>query len=74
VFISLEAFREHVYIALVYLYGIIYFREKKALIFKNLERRTTGNGRSKHPHTGIPNDAAIPHPPIEDECLLSALR
>jgi uncharacterized protein len=23
---------------------------------------------------GISNDAAIPHPPIEDECLLSALR
>jgi hypothetical protein len=74
VFVSLEAFYEHVYIALVYLYGIIYFREKEALMLKNFERRTTGNGRSKHPHTGIPNDAAIPHPPIEDGRLLSALR
>jgi hypothetical protein len=72
--VSFEAFCEHIYIVLIYLYGIIYFREKKALILKNLERRTIGNGRSKHPHTGIPNDAAIPHPPIEDGRLLAASR
>jgi hypothetical protein len=68
--VSFEAFCKHVYIAFVCLYGIIYFREKKALMLKNLESRATRNDRSKHSHTGIPNDTAIPRPPIEDGRLL----